>query len=186
MAGLDRRRFLRGGAALAGGALVTSLAPSVPAHAARRREVRTVDLTHRLVKDFPDFYCAEPVISDVTGAGVQVWVVPTDGGEPAGPFPAVFTEVPGQPLGLYLATVDIATPGPTSFVAVTADQRAGADAIQVATPEISQLSAPGQEAIDVPTPTTADPLGVERLCTAQPPCTTSASATPWPAHGRSC
>lgn len=62
--GLDRRGFLRGGAALAGGALVASVAPT-SAHAARRRDVRTVDLTHRLVKDFPDFYGNEPVISDV-------------------------------------------------------------------------------------------------------------------------
>lgn len=64
-AALDRRKFLRGGAALAGGALVSSLAPAAPAHASRRRHVQTVDLTHRLVKDFPDFYGTEPVISDV-------------------------------------------------------------------------------------------------------------------------
>lgn len=62
---VDRRRFLRGGAALAGGALAASLAPTLPAEAARRRSPRTVDLTHRLVKDFPDFYGNEPVISDV-------------------------------------------------------------------------------------------------------------------------
>lgn len=65
VARLDRRGFLRRGAAVAGGALIASLAPAVPAQAARRRNVRTVDLTHRLVKDFPDFYGNEPVISDV-------------------------------------------------------------------------------------------------------------------------
>ncbi|MPZ89997.1 MAG: hypothetical protein GEU81_18505, partial [Nitriliruptorales bacterium] len=106
----------------------------------------------------------------LTGADVDVWVVPAEGGQPTGPYAATFHEVPGQPLGVYLAEVDIADAGPTSFVAVTSDQRAGADAIQVATPSDSQLPAPGREAIAVATPTTDDDLGFERLCTANPQC----------------
>ncbi|MGH8888031.1 MAG: hypothetical protein ACRDYX_23330 [Egibacteraceae bacterium] len=106
----------------------------------------------------------------LTGADVKVWAVPAAGGDPAGPYPAAFHEIPGQPLGLYLAEVDIARPGPTSFVAVTSDGRAGADAVQVATPETSKLAAPGRAAIAVPTPTVADPMGMTRLCTASPAC----------------
>lgn len=106
----------------------------------------------------------------LTGADVDVWVVPAQGGQPAGPYPATFHEVPGQPLGVYLAEVDITEAGPTSFVAVTSDQRAGADAIQVASPADSQLPAPGREAMAVATPTNDDDLGFEQLCTADPPC----------------
>ena len=106
----------------------------------------------------------------VTGANVRVWVLPADSAQAAGPFNATFNEVPNQPLGVYVATVDVASPGPTSFVAVTDDGRAGSDAVQVATPETSQLPAPGQPAVSVETPTTADPMGFQRLCTADPPC----------------
>lgn len=106
----------------------------------------------------------------LTGADVQVWVVPVDGGDTAGPFEASFHELPGQPLGLYTADVEISAPGPTAFVAVTADGRAGADTIQVATPETSQLPAPRQQAVSVATPTNGQPLGFERVCTLDPPC----------------
>jgi hypothetical protein len=92
------------------------------------------------------------------------------GGDPTGPFATTFHEVPGQPLGLYVATVDIPVAGPTSFVAVTDDDRAGADTVQVATPETSELPAPTQQAIIVPTPTMAEPMGMEKVCTLTPPC----------------
>jgi hypothetical protein len=106
----------------------------------------------------------------VTAAGVEVWVVPVSGGDPAGPFATTFHEVSGQPRGIYAAAVDLAVAGPTSFVAVTDDGRAGADTVQVATPDTSQLPAPTQDAIALPTPTTADPMGMEDLCTLTPPC----------------
>ncbi|HUH07660.1 MAG TPA: hypothetical protein VML96_07625 [Egibacteraceae bacterium] len=111
-----------------------------------------------------------PDSEPVTGADVDVWVVPADGGEAGGPFAATFHEVPGQSLGVYLAEVAIAAPGPTFFVAVTADGRAGSDAVQVATPDDSQLPAPGQPAIESATPTFDEPTGFERVCTADPPC----------------
>ena len=106
----------------------------------------------------------------VIDAGVAVWVVPVSGGDPAGPFAATFHEVPGQPWGVYVASVAMSAAGPTSFVAVADDGRAGADTVQVATPDTSQLPAPGHDAITVPTPTTADPMGITRLCTLTPPC----------------
>jgi hypothetical protein len=106
----------------------------------------------------------------VTGADVQVWVVPVGDGEATGPFDASFHGMPDQPLGLYTADVEIPVPGPTAFVAVTADGRAGADTIQVATPETSQLPAPGQDAVSTATPTTGETLGFDRVCTLDPPC----------------
>jgi len=106
----------------------------------------------------------------VKGADVTVWVVPVDGRTPAGPFPTTFHEVPGHPVGLYVSQVDIRVPGPTVFVAVTGDGRAGADAIQVATPETSVIPGPGRAALSVPTATFEDTRGQERVCTANPPC----------------
>lgn len=105
----------------------------------------------------------------VREADVSVWVVP-EAGEPAGPFAATFHDVPDQPLGLYLAEVDIPSPGSVSFVAVTSDGRAGTDAVAVATPETSKLPAPGRLALAVATPTAADLLGYETLCTRTPAC----------------
>ena len=105
----------------------------------------------------------------VTGADPQLWVVPTDG-EPTGPYATRFYEVPGQPLGIYVADVDLQAAGTTSFVAVTPDGRAGSGAVQVADASGSQLPAPGQDATSVATPTTANPGGMTALCTADPPC----------------
>lgn len=107
----------------------------------------------------------------VTGADVELWVVPRGGtGQPGGPFQTTYHQVDGQPLGLYLAEVDLVESGPTSFVAVTADGRAGADDVQVATPEDSEIPAPGRKAPRVATPTEKDKLGFEQICTLDPPC----------------
>ena len=112
-----------------------------------------------------------PDNAPVTDADVELWVVPQAGtGEPAGPFPTTYHEVEGQPLGLYVTEVELAEAGPTSFVAVTADGRAGADDIQVATPETSVIPAPGQKAPSIATPTEKKKLGFEKICTLDPPC----------------
>lgn len=105
----------------------------------------------------------------VADADVELWTVP-EGGEPAGPFTTEYHEVEGQPLGLYLAEVELAKPGLVSFVAVTADGKAGAEEIQVATPATSQLPAPGKKPVATPTPTKAKDLGFEKICTLDPPC----------------
>lgn len=65
-AAMSRRGFLRSGAIAAAGGVMAAVGPAMPAVATSRRpRRRTVDLTYRLVKDFPDFFGAEPVISDV-------------------------------------------------------------------------------------------------------------------------
>jgi kynurenine formamidase len=63
---IDRRRLLRSGAAAMGATAAAVLAPGRPAGATPLggRNARTVDLTHRLVRSFPDFFGAEPVIDD--------------------------------------------------------------------------------------------------------------------------
>ncbi len=103
-------------------------------------------------------------------ADLRLYVVP-EGGTPSEPIATTFQEVPGNPLGAYVADVTLQQPGVTSFVAVTADGgQAGVDTLQVVRPEKSTLPAPGTEAIVVPTPTLRRPLGYETICTREPKC----------------
>lgn len=60
-----RRAFLKGGAALAAGAVVSVTAPALPALAFPNRAKRTVDLTHRLVRTFPSFFGQQVVFDTV-------------------------------------------------------------------------------------------------------------------------
>ena len=63
-AGMDRRAFLKSGAALAAGGALAAMGPAMPAMGTHRRRKRVYDLTYRLTTDFPDFYGTEPVIVD--------------------------------------------------------------------------------------------------------------------------
>lgn len=104
------------------------------------------------------------------GAEVELYVVPS--GRPStGPYPTTFRELPENPLGLYVATVDLDAGGPTAFVAVTADgARTGLAAVEVRTIETSQVPAPTRPALAVATPTVAAPGPVATICTRQPAC----------------
>lgn len=84
---MGRRGFLRSGAmATAAGAMLASsgAAPAVARPpAGRGRPERVVDLTYRLVKDFPSFYGTQPVIFDevtddfdTTGFYSKSWTFP--------------------------------------------------------------------------------------------------------------
>jgi hypothetical protein len=105
----------------------------------------------------------------VAGADLDVYLRELDGSVLAGPLPAQYSEAAGPGLGLYLVTVDLPRPGTPLLVAVDGDAY-GESAINVVAPEDSQVAVPGARATAVPTPTLADPMGVERLCTADPPC----------------
>lgn len=115
------------------------------------------------------FGLTTPDNEPVRGADVQVYVGGADG-EQQGPHPAEFRDVTVVPLGLYLTQLDVPEPGPISIVAVTADGAAGSTTLQVTAPEDSAVPAPGQPAVVVPTPTLADPQGMETVCTLDPPC----------------
>ncbi len=62
--GVSRRSFFRTGAAAAAGAAVLVAGNAVPAFAAGRRRGRVADLTHRLVKGFPDFLGGDDSLDD--------------------------------------------------------------------------------------------------------------------------
>lgn len=103
-------------------------------------------------------------------AEVDLHVLP-NGGQLTGPIATEFRTVPDNPLGLYLARVDLTQPGATAFIVRTTDgTHAGVAALEVRSPEQSPLPVPGQPAPSVATPTVAAPGDVERLCTREPQC----------------
>ncbi|HSJ45095.1 MAG TPA: hypothetical protein VK923_10480 [Euzebyales bacterium] len=106
----------------------------------------------------------------IEGASAQVYAVPSNGGEPVGPWSATPADVDVPPGGLY--TVDAAFPsaGLHEVVVVTDDGQAGTVAVDVRDASSSQLPAPGQQAQAVATPTEGDPLGYTTLCTREQPC----------------
>lgn len=192
---MQRRELLRTLAALGFGGLAASCAPAAqrttaggpgaPSSAAAFDPIRLVapeaehslslvsgsfeQLTGSRPFAFGAYRQTEDGAQPLPGAELSLYVVP-EGGEPSDPVPTTFHEVPGNPLGAYVAEVDLDRPGVTSFVAVTPDGRAGVDTLQVVRPRDSTLPAPGGEAVAVPTPTFRQPLGYETVCTREPDC----------------
>lgn len=99
-------------------------------------------------------------------ADLDVRVRDPEGNELAGPFPTEFVDA-GGPLGVYVTHIDVPEPGRV-FVAVRDGDDVGEVAVNVVAPEDSLLPVPGGEAIVTPTPTAADPMGLEELCTLEP------------------
>lgn len=105
VAAVDRRSFMRAGAAVAVGAAVTGLGSAAPAAAAtagasRRSRRSVVDLTHRFTTDFPTFTDVQPTREDLTtfaenGFYSQRW---TFGEHTATHIDAPGHFAPGQPL----------------------------------------------------------------------------------------
>lgn len=194
-AAVDRRGFLRllgvagAGAALAacgsaepsavagpseastaadpGGAAISRVAPDA------EPDLAVVAATFEQLIDQPNPFAFGLFTLDqepVEGASAQVWAVPADGGEPAGPWPATPSEADVPPGGLYTVDAEFPATGVQEVVVVTDDGRAGAVAVDVRDAASSQLPAPGEQAIAVATPTRADRLGYEKLCTRPEPC----------------
>jgi hypothetical protein len=196
MSALSRRRFLTrlallsaGGALAACGRTSPSLSASAgptdastadPGSAAVRAVApdATVDLavvaaTFEQLVDQPNpfvfglFTLEQEPIPD---ANAELYAVPASG-EPLGPWPATPSGADIPPGALYTVPVEFASTGLHEMVVVTDDGRAGTVAIEVRDAESSVLPAPGTQAPAVATPTTADHLGYERICTRTPePC----------------
>ena len=111
-----------------------------------------------------------PDNTPVTGAEVSVWTGSPEGGQVRGPVRASFREVPNQPLGLYVVTLELPETGTIPMAAVTTDGAGGETVLRVADPETAIVLPPGAPAPVVATPTPDDLLGFERLCTLDPPC----------------
>lgn len=105
----------------------------------------------------------------IEGASAEVWAVPSDG-DPVGPWPATPADADVPPGGLYIVDPSFPGTGLHEVVVVTDDNRAGSVAVDVRDAASSQLAAPGQQAQAVATPTKADPLGYDTLCTRAEPC----------------
>ncbi|HVL99065.1 MAG TPA: hypothetical protein VM324_07220 [Egibacteraceae bacterium] len=99
-------------------------------------------------------------------ADLDVRVHDLEGNELAGPFPAEFVDA-GGPLGVYVTRIDVPEPGRVVVVVRDGDA-VGEVAVSVVAPEDSKLPVPGEAAPVTATPTVADPMGLERLCTLEP------------------
>ena len=106
---------------------------------------------------------------EVPDADVTVYLRTPDGKVIAGPFDTTYTEATGTGLGLYVAEFGLDEPGTIELVAVEGE-RYGTTAVKVVTPEQSEAPVPGQAAVVVATPTEADDLGYDSICTQDPPC----------------
>jgi hypothetical protein len=105
----------------------------------------------------------------VAGADLDVYLRDPDGAVLAGPLAAEYSESGGPGLGLYLVTLDLPDPGTPFLVAVQGGSY-GEAALNVVAPEHSKVAVPGARANAVATPTLADAMGMQRLCTADPVC----------------
>jgi hypothetical protein len=91
-----------------------------------------------------------------------------DGGRPSRPLAAtLYTEGLPQRRGIYVAQPAFSQPG-VWLALVEVDGKRAELALQVA--EQAATIVPGQAAPRVPSPTTADPLGTDPLCTREPDC----------------
>lgn len=195
--GLNRRRFLRQLAVAAAGGMLTACANSSssspqasaspaastssdPGAAAIRAvapeataDLAVVAATYEQLVDQPNpfvfglFTLEQEPISD---ARAELYAVPATG-EPLGPWPAEPSGADVPPGGLYTVPAEFSSTGLHEMVVVTADGRAGVVAVEVRDAGSSVLPAPGEQAQAVATPTTAAPLGYDRICTRSPePC----------------
>jgi hypothetical protein len=197
MHGLSRRLFLRQLAVAGAGGLLAACSgssssssqasadpsastPSDPGAAAIRAvapdataDLAVVAATYEQLIDQPSpfvfglFTLEQEPIDD---ASAELYAVASTG-EPLGPWPAEPSRADVPPGGLYTAPVEFSSTGLHEMVVVTADGRAGVVAVEVRDAASSVLPAPGEQAQAVATPTTAAPLGYDRICTRSPePC----------------
>jgi len=192
---LDRRTFLvrlalaGGGTVLAGCANSSSTAqqtPSAPASAAAdpgaaairqvapdaRPDLAVIAATYEQLIDQPNPFVFGLFTLDqepLEGADAQLYAVPPSG-NPIGPWPATPGNVDVPPGALYTVPAEFTATGLHELVVVTSDGRAGAVAIEVRDASSSQLPAPGQQAQAVATPTAANALGYDTICTREQPC----------------
>ncbi|MFP5309341.1 MAG: hypothetical protein ACLGIR_07145 [Actinomycetes bacterium] len=105
-------------------------------------------------------------------AEVQVWIVGGEGTEVvAGPLEPIFYGEGLGTRGVYVLEPALETAGLLDLVVATdGGARVGTAALRVIAPEESAVVRPGQEFPSFATPTTADPMGLEELCTRTPPC----------------
>lgn len=87
----------------------------------------------------------------------------------SGPFPATFHDDLGEGYGLYVAHVDLPAAGAVEIV-VDTEHGSGVQTLMAVDPADSELAVPGDDAVAVATPTADADLGVNAVCTQNPPC----------------
>lgn len=186
---MDRRSFLRAagvaaGAVGAGGLLAAcGGGPGAPGQAADAVTIPDGEPSLSLVNaSFEtltgtdrrlNLVALENDATPVEGADLAVFVRTLEGEVRSGPHAATWhpEQGPGTGTGtgLYQVQLSLPDPGALELVGVIGD-RYGTAAVNVVDPASSQAPAPGEPAVPTPTPTEADPLGFERICTQDPSC----------------
>lgn len=109
----------------------------------------------------------------IEGAEMSVFVRSLEGEVASGPHAATWHPESGPGTGtgsgLYQVLLPLTTAGSLEYVGVTGD-RFGTAAVTVVDPASAQAPAPGDDAVATGTPTDAEPLDFERICTQDPPC----------------
>jgi hypothetical protein len=110
--------------------------------------------------------------SPLLDADVQVWVVDAQAGEVVtGPVEPVFFGEGLGARGVYVFEPALETAGLLDLVVATdGGASVGTAALRVIAPEESAVVRPGEQFPSFATPTAADPMGLEELCTRTPPC----------------
>ena len=119
------------------------------------------------------FGLLDPDSKPLTDADVVVHAGPDPGKKPVASVPAVWLQGGVADKAIYVAQIPFPAAGPY-FVAAVATTKEGAQikgGVQVRVAATSPSPVPGQPAIVVPTPTTANPAGADPLCSRKPVCT---------------
>lgn len=101
---------------------------------------------------------------------IEAWLVRDDDLEVVhGPVQATYHDEGLEGLGIYLVEVEISEPG-AYWLAARGDGHAAVGAVQFMPQSATGLPALGEPFPSAPTPTTDDPMGLEDICTDEPPC----------------
>jgi hypothetical protein len=113
------------------------------------------------------FALTETDNTPIESPDVEVYTRDVAGELTGGPYPVESFGATDVGLPLYRTEIDVPQAGPIEVVAVQGGDF-GASVINAVDPAQSAIPVPGQDVISVATPTTADDMGLEELCTRRP------------------
>lgn len=107
----------------------------------------------------------------ITDDAITVWVRGLEGDLESGPHPTTYHPeiAEGAGIAVHQVLVPLPEPGFLELVAVSGD-RYGVVPIEVTDPGRAEAPVPGAPAIATTTPTEAETLGYDRICTGDPAC----------------
>lgn len=171
---MDRRAFLKTTGvvlgALSSGGLLAACASSSEGIPSGDPTLNLINASFELLTgDAQRFAFALTQVDNtpVEAGDVEVYTRSFEGEVLGGPYPVERYEAADVGLPLYRTEVDVPSAGPIEIVAVHGEDF-GSSAINAVDPADSLVPVPGQEALEVATPTEDEHLDVDELCTRRP------------------